>query len=192
MDIGTFNASAAGSGNMSGADGFANVNASDFRLTGVSAAIDQGLSAGAPANDYAGPHRPAGAGSDIRAYEYQLPVLVTITSSPSGVSVKIGGTGCSGGTYSTPVNLTWTAQAMCSVAFGDPQSMSSVSHAFQSSAVNGFRSHENPLTVNSGTNSVNINATYAAFGGGGSAGATRFSVAPVSFSAVAGVHGNGA
>jgi parallel beta-helix repeat protein len=69
-NIGTFNASVVGAANVSGSTGFANPAANDFRLTGSSAAIDRGTSAGAPNDDFASLDRPAGAAFDIGAYEF--------------------------------------------------------------------------------------------------------------------------
>ena len=68
--IGTFNATAAGSGNISGSPGFVNGAGNDFRLTSASAAIDHATAGGAPPDDVANLDRPAGAGYDIGAYEF--------------------------------------------------------------------------------------------------------------------------
>jgi hypothetical protein len=68
--IGTLNATVAGGGNVSGNPAFVNAAGNDFRLTGGSAAIDQGTAAGAPPDDWANLNRPVGAGVDIGAYEF--------------------------------------------------------------------------------------------------------------------------
>ena len=69
-NIGTFNAVVAGSGNVSGPNGFVNAAGNDFHLTGSSAAINQGTPAGAPAEDFSNRDRPAGGAFDIGAYEF--------------------------------------------------------------------------------------------------------------------------
>jgi hypothetical protein len=48
-------------------------------------------------------------------------ISVTIASTPSGTGFTVSGTGCSGGSYTTPQVLSWTAGSSCSVAFTSPQ-----------------------------------------------------------------------
>ncbi|HEY7337893.1 MAG TPA: SBBP repeat-containing protein [Bryobacteraceae bacterium] len=111
-------------------------------------------------------------------------VPITLTSSPSGASLTVGGTGCAPGSYTTPASLTWSAQT-CTVRFADPQTFSSVNYSFKSSTVNGTATSSlNPLTVTPDANSLTINATYAAVIGASPGTATHFSVtAPASAAA---------
>jgi hypothetical protein len=116
----------------------------------------------------------------------QLPM--TISSNPGGISISVSGSGCSPGTYTTPVNLAWNPQTSCSVSFADPQTVGGVKYAFESSRVNGTaQSHTNPLAVNSGVSPLTINASYSAITGTTSATATHFQVMPVSNATSVGV-----
>ena len=45
-------------------------------------------------------------------------VSVTLNSTPAGASVTVTGTGCKGGTYTTPATLQWTAGSSCGVSVG--------------------------------------------------------------------------
>ena len=77
--IGTLNAALVGGANVSGNPGFVNAAGNDFRLTGGSAAIDNGTATGAPPDDFANLDRPAGAAVDIGAYEF---TSQTVAKSP--------------------------------------------------------------------------------------------------------------
>ena len=90
-------------------------------------------------------------------------VVSAITSSPSGASITVSGNGCIAGTYTTPANLTWNANTNCTVFFTTPQFIGGTQYVFNSATVNGGpASNSNPVTVNSGTNSLTINASYTA------------------------------
>jgi len=45
----------------------------------------------------------------------------TITTSPSGLAVTTAGTGCTPGTYNTPVTLVWTPDSACTLSVVSPQ-----------------------------------------------------------------------
>lgn len=90
-------------------------------------------------------------------------VVATITSAPPGASIAVTGTGCIPGTYATPANLTWNANTNCTVSFTTPQTIIGSQYTFFSATVNGGPSTvANPLTVNSGTSALAINATFLA------------------------------
>jgi hypothetical protein len=90
-------------------------------------------------------------------------VVATITSSPSGASITVTGSGCIPGTYTTPASLTWNANANCTINFMTPQNIGGSPYTFYSATVNGSPSTtSNPLTVNSGSNSLTINANFLA------------------------------
>jgi Beta-propeller repeat/Putative binding domain, N-terminal len=90
-------------------------------------------------------------------------VVSTITSSPSGASITVIGTGCIPGTYATPASLTWNANTNCTINFTTPQTIGGLPYTFYSATVNGGPSTStNPLTVNSGTSPPTINANFLA------------------------------
>jgi hypothetical protein len=90
-------------------------------------------------------------------------VVATITSSPSGASIAVVGTGCIPGTYTTPASLTWNANTNCTISFSTPQIIGGLPYTFYSATVNGGPSTTtNPLTVNSGTSPSIINANFLA------------------------------
>jgi hypothetical protein len=90
-------------------------------------------------------------------------VVSTITSSPTGASITVTGSGCIPGTYTTPASLTWNANTNCTINFTTPQTIGGLSYTFYSATVNGGPSTTtNPLTVNSGTTPPTINATFLA------------------------------
>jgi hypothetical protein len=45
----------------------------------------------------------------------------TITTSPSGLAVTTAGSGCTAGTYTTPVTLIWTPNSDCTLSVASPQ-----------------------------------------------------------------------
>ena len=88
-------------------------------------------------------------------------VVATLTSSPSGAEMTVTGTGCIPGTYTTPANLTWNANTNCTIAFISPQNIGGSLYVFYSATVNGGPgTNTNPLTVNSGSIPLTINATF--------------------------------
>ena len=102
---------------------------------------------------------------------------VSLTSSPAGASITVTGTGCSPGTYTTPANVTFSGDIVCTVTFADPQIIGGVPYAFHSSSLNGDTpSGANPLPVYSAGGSLSLDAAYAAVTGTAPSTATRFSV----------------
>ncbi len=90
-------------------------------------------------------------------------VVATITSSPSGASITVTGAGCIPGTFTTPASLTWNANTNCAINFMTPQNIAGSPYTFFSATVNGSpRTTTNPLTVNSGSNPLTINANFLA------------------------------
>jgi hypothetical protein len=90
-------------------------------------------------------------------------VVATITSFPSGASIAVTGNGCIPGTYTTPTNLTWNANTNCAINFISPQFIGGSQYAFGSATVNGgTNTGANPLTVNSGSSAMTINAIFTA------------------------------
>ncbi|MCC6586718.1 MAG: SBBP repeat-containing protein [Bryobacterales bacterium] len=90
-------------------------------------------------------------------------VLATINSTPAGASVAISGAGCSPGTYNTPAQLTWTANTNCTIAFQSSRTVNGMPYRFYQASVNGGPpGSTNPLTVNSGSSAITINAIYLA------------------------------
>lgn len=103
-------------------------------------------------------------------------VPAAINSSPSGASVLVSGTGCAPGTYTTPTNLTWSANTSCTLNFTNPQTISGTQYAYSSATINGLSTVENPLIVNSGSQPLAIGATFTSVG----LPACRYSVSPTS------------
>ncbi|HLY17758.1 MAG TPA: hypothetical protein VKR61_11075 [Bryobacteraceae bacterium] len=102
---------------------------------------------------------------------------VTITSSPSGASLTLAGTGCVPGIYTTPAYLTWSAGVSCTINFTDPQKIAGMEYEFQSSGVNGSAvSHANPQILYYGGGTMLINATFGVVSGTGPGTAQHFSV----------------
>jgi hypothetical protein len=90
-------------------------------------------------------------------------VVSTLTSSPSGASITVTGSGCVPGTYTTPANLTWNANTNCTINFTTPQTIGGALYTFYSATVNGGPiTSTNPLTVNSGTSPPTVNANFLA------------------------------
>jgi photosystem II stability/assembly factor-like uncharacterized protein len=90
-------------------------------------------------------------------------VVSTITSSPTGASITVTGSGCIQGTYATPASLTWNANTNCTVEFTTPQTIGGLPYTFYSVTVNGGPSTStNPLTVNSGSSPPTIKANFLA------------------------------
>lgn len=90
-------------------------------------------------------------------------VITNVTSSPPGALITVSGAGCIPGSYTTPASLTWNANTNCTTVFETPQFIGASEFTFNSASVNGGPgTTENPLTVNSGTSGVAINATFFA------------------------------
>jgi hypothetical protein len=88
-------------------------------------------------------------------------VAVTVTSPLSGVSFSVAGSGCAPGTYTAPADLLWTASTSCTVLFDTPQFVGNERYVFASSTLNGSAAAAaNPLTVNSGSAGLSIDATF--------------------------------
>jgi hypothetical protein len=90
---------------------------------------------------------------------------VTVTSSPSGASLAVAGTGCAPGTYTTPANLTWSANTSCTLSFASPQTIAGTQYNYSFATVSGLGSlpletAANPLILNSGTSALSINTTF--------------------------------
>ncbi|HLY17759.1 MAG TPA: SBBP repeat-containing protein [Bryobacteraceae bacterium] len=102
-------------------------------------------------------------------------VAVTLTSSPSGASITLAGTGCAPGSYTTSADVTWSAGIACTISFTDPQSIGGVEYQFQSSTVNGSAvTHANPIILDPAGGALSINAVFTAVNGTGTT--THFSV----------------
>jgi len=139
-------------------------------VSGLTTATNFPTTAGAVQTSNAGLYDAFVLGADTNT-------AVSITSSPSGASITVTGTGCAAGSYTTPANLTWIAGDSCAINFADPQTIGGVKYEFQSSTVNGSAiSHTNPLTLHSGGGALLINATFGAVSGTGPGNATHFSV----------------
>jgi hypothetical protein len=90
-------------------------------------------------------------------------VVANVTSSPSGASFTVSGAGCIPGSYLTPAKLTWDANTNCTTVFDDPQVLSGNTADFNNVSINGGAPvNENPVTVNSGTRDVTIDASFLA------------------------------
>jgi hypothetical protein len=100
-----------------------------------------------------------------------------ITSSPSGASITVAGSGCAPGVYTTPAYMNWNTPVTCTVTFTDPQKIAGLEYEFQSSTVNGSAiSHTNPISVSFSGGTVSINAVFSAVGSTTPGTATHFSV----------------
>ncbi len=98
-----------------------------------------------------------------------LLVPVTINSSPDGAFVTVSGAGCSPGTYPTPANLLWQANANCTLSFAplylrDPRLggpfIANQRYAFAYADMGDARTPDNPQIVNAGSAPIAINAVY--------------------------------
>ncbi len=98
-------------------------------------------------------------------------VPVTITSSPSGGSFTVTGTGCASGAYQMPANLLWSPNANCTLAFDalylqDPRLggtfVGNQRYTFASTMIGGMTNSANPQIVNAGTAPLAISAAFIA------------------------------
>jgi hypothetical protein len=86
---------------------------------------------------------------------------IAVTSSAPGALFTVAGSGCAPGTYSTPSNLLWTTNTSCKVLFSTPTIVGDALYLFASSTVSGSAATTaNPLTVDSGSVGVSIDATF--------------------------------
>ena len=116
----------------------------------------------------------------------QASVPTAITSSPSGASVTVSGTGCAPGSYTTPASLTWNSGTSCRVSFTDPQVIGAAEYVFHVARVNGALSASNPLTVGAEGGSVLISAILAAVPSGAGPGTATHLAITTPASAAAG------
>jgi len=97
---------------------FVNSGAGDYHLAAGSPAIDKGTSSYAPATDLEGKSRPAGAGYDIGAYEYNGGT----TPTPAPTAPSAPGNLSASASSASSISLTWTDNASNETGFKIEQS----------------------------------------------------------------------